>query len=598
MDHVSNEQKGWRRFRRLKIEKGALKRRARKIENATVKHAHRFLTRRWTNMRDVGRHTTGWLVLVGLLIILATAQMTWFAAAYTKNAPTKGGTYAEGVIGQLDTMNPLFASSAAEVSASKLIFSGLLGYDRDSQLRPDVAASWSVSEDGKIYTVRLRDDVYWHDTVKLTADDVIFTVNLIQNPAVKAVQYGTLAGVTVEKVADNEVKFILPSVYAPFAQALTFGILPQHLLRDVAPADLRENDFGRKPVGSGPFVFEQLQIIDPTSRRLVVHMEANQKYHKATILLNRFQLHTYENRETLQKALVTSEINAALGLGAEQIQNLTERGGFVAATSPLLDSVFALFNNDQPLLQDAQVRQALVLGTDRQAIIAAVYNRATALNGPLPQGFVPGETTAQATFNVKDAEAKLEAAGWKLSDGKRQKNGTTLELSVVAPNGGDYKLVVEELAKQWRILGIQVKVQLADLETIASDYLRPRAYDVLLYELTVGSDADVYAYWHSSQINTKDGLNFANYRSGLANDALSSARSKLDPALRTAKYKTFYEQWIKDAPGVALYQPLLSYVTTGSSTSLETANPVADIAARYSNVERWSVLQSSVFTTR
>lgn len=597
MDQDPNKQTGWRRFKRLKIPKGSFKRRARKIENATVKHAHRFLTRRWTNMREVGRHTTGWLVLVGLLIVLATLQTTWFAAAFTTPAPEEGGTYAEGVVGQLDTMNPLFASTPAEISASKLLFSGLLGYDRDNQLKADVAAAWSVSEDGKTYTVRLRDDVYWHDGEKLSVDDVIFTVRLIQNPAVKAMQYGTLAGVKVEKVDNSHVRFVLPSVYAPFAQALTFGILPQHLLKDVKPADIRENEFGRKPVGTGPFVFKQLQIIDPDSQRLVVHMEANSAYYKDKVRLNRFQLHTYEDRDTLQKALVTSEINAALGLSANQISNVVERAVFAASANPLLDGMFAIFNSDQPALQDANVRQALVLGTDRQAILNAVNNRGVELDGPLPSSFMSGSIVGQAAFNRKAAEEKLDAAGWKLADGVRTKDGAPLELSVVAPDSGDYQVLLSELSKQWKELGVSVKAQLADPQSIVTDYLQPRGYDVLVYELAIGADPDVYPYWHSSQANAK-GLNFANYRSGLADDALSSARSKLDPALRAAKYKTFYEQWVKDNPAVALYQPYLSYVTTKNSTSIDENRTVAESVSRYQNVDRWAISQTTVYTTR
>lgn len=597
MDQEPNEQKGWRRFKRLKIQKGALKRRARKIETATVKHAHRFLTRRWTNVRDVSRHTTGWLVLVGLLIVLSTVQIGWFASAYTTEAPEEGGTYAEGVVGGLDTMNPLFASTPAEVSASKLLFSGLLRLDRDNQLQPDAAASWTISADGKTYTVRLRDDIYWHDGKKLTVDDVIFTTKLIQNATVKAIQYGTLTGVKVEKISVNEIRFVLPSVYAPFAQALTFGILPEHLLKDVDPANLHENEFGRKPIGSGPFVFRQLQVIDPTRQRLVVHMEANNQYYRGDVRLNRFQLHTYETREALEKALVTSEINAALGLGADQISDVMQRDRLTAVTNKVLDGMYALFNNDQPLLKDAQIRQALVLGTDRQAIISAVKGRGGELNGPLPQQFVPDESVKQAVFNRQAAQEKLEAAGWKLSGSERQKDGTRLEISLVAPDTGDYRLIADELATQWRAIGVTVKVQLADTSTIASDYLQPRAYDVLLYELAVGADPDVYAYWHSSQANAK-GLNFANYRSGLSDDALSSARSRLDPALRAAKYKTFYEQWIKDTPAIALYQPYISYATSKNTTSLEKDVSLADTTARYGDVDDWAVSKTTVFTTR
>ena len=269
----------------------------------------------------------------------------------------------------------------------------------------------------------------------------------------------------------------------------------------------------------------------------------------------------------------------------------------MAAKNPVSDGMFAIFNNDQPVLKDPQVRQALVLGTNRQGIISAVSGRGHLLGGPLPLVFVPGETAAQASFNREAAKAKLESVGWKLVGDKRQKNGVNLELSVVAPNSSDYKLILDALSEQWKAIGVTVKPQLADTETIASDYLQPRAYDVLLYELAVGADPDVYAYWHSSQANAK-GLNFANYRSGLADDALSSARARLDLALRTAKYKTFYEQWVKDTPAIALYQPMLSYVTTQNSMSIEKDKPIIDAAERYQNITRWSVLQKMVYTTK
>lgn len=591
------KQKGWRRFSRLRVEKGAFKRRARKIESATLKHAHRFLVRRWTNVRDVGRHTIGWLILVGVLISLAFLQVSWFSDGYTTQAAAEGGIYAEGIVGRIDTMNPLFAKTPAEISASKLIFSGLLSYDHDNQLRPDVASSWSISEDGKVYTVNLKDNVYWHDGMKLTADDVLFTLKLIQNEAVRAVQYRDFSVVKVEKKSNTQVQFTLPSVYAPFANSLTFGILPAHLLRDVRPSDMRENNFGRKPIGTGPFMFKQIQLIDPDRDRVIIHMEANNKYYGGSVRLNRMQLRTYEDRAALKKALQTSEVNAVLGLGADQVYDMTKSSEFNASTSLLNDGMFALFNNDRQVFKDAQVRQALLLATNREKIISKIYKQGELLDGPLPASFLPGETARQASFDSKAAAAKLDAAGWKQEGAERKKDGQRLELSLIAPDSGDYKLIVDELATEWRALGIVVNTQLIDPASIVTDYLQPRNYDILVYELAIGADPDVYPYWHSSQASAK-GLNFANYRSGLEDDVLSGARGKLDKTLRLVKYKTFYEQWLKDTPAIALYQPYLSYTTTSNSFSLEEGSPLADIFVRYRNVQDWAITQSTVMTTR
>lgn len=590
--------KQWRRFSNVRVNKGAFKRHARKLETATVKHAHRFLIRRWTNIRNVGRLTISWLVLTGLLIALASMQILWYRDGYTTTAPGPGGTYAEGSVGQLETTNPLFATTSPEVAASKLLFSGLLTHDKTNALTPDIADSWSVSEDGKTYDVVLRKDVKWHDGQKLTADDVMFTVKLMQNEQTKAVQYASWVGVRAEKVDDYHVRFVLPSVYAPFAQSLMFGILPQHILKDVAPASLRENAFGRNPVGTGPFVFRRLQVIDPNKNRLVLHMESNPSYHRGAPLLNRFQIHTYENSEALKRAYVTSEVAAADGLSVNQLKDITEKYKDSRASEALLnDAVFAIMNNDSPLLKEASLRQALVKATNKGALLRALNNRGVALNGPLPENIIPGQTARQGQFDAKAAAGLLDASGWvRKANGERANGETPLVLSLVAPEEGDYKVIVEELARQWRELGIQTKIQLIKPKDIATGYLQPRNYDVLVYELVVGADPDVYFYWHSSQANPR-GLNFANYRSGVSDDILSSARTQLSTLLLQAKHRSFAEQWVKDAPAIALYQPKFSYIVDKTIFSFDDKQPVAEAALRYRDVHRWSVQPQTVMRT-
>lgn len=586
----------WQRFRRLKLDKGALKKRARKLETVTVRHAHRFIMNRWSNVRDVARHTSAWLVIVGLLIGLAFFQSLWLRQSYTVMTPASGGTYAEGMVGRLETINPLYASSTAEISASKLIFSSLLDYDRDNALRPNAARSWTISDDGKTYTVQLRDDVYWHDGEPLTVDDVLFTVRLMQNPSVRAVQYGSWAGVKAEKAASDKIVFTLPSVYAPFAHSLTFGILPQHILGDIRPVDIRESSFGRQPVGSGPFVFRRLQVIDPNQDRLVVHMEANSRYYRGTPLLNRFQIHTYENYDALDRAFRTSEVNAALGLRATQIAELVALGKNNKAPNVRLeDGVYAIFNMDSQFASDKGLRQALLRGTDRKAVVESIAGRGVTLDNPLLEEHI-GTPGKQAAYDQKKAAARLDALGWELENGVRKKDGVELALSLVAPDSGDYKTVVNTMVAGWRELGVTVTVNFVSTQEIASNYLQPRNYDVLVYEFAIGADPDVYPYWHSSQAKPS-GLNFANYRSGLADDALSSARARLDPSLRIAKYRAFADQWRADVPAVALYQPLLSYIKSADSTSLEDGASVADSATRYRNVERWAVSKTSVMST-
>src|SRR5690606_16960206 len=141
----------------------------------------------------------------------------------------KGGTYAEAVTGQIDTLNPLYASTEAEVSVSRLLFSSLYTFDTAGKLSESLAQSMDVDESGKIYTVKIRSDVIWHDGRELTAKDVAFTINLIKKPATMSPLRINWQDVEVRVIDDTTVEFRLPALYAAFPHALTFAVLPSHI---------------------------------------------------------------------------------------------------------------------------------------------------------------------------------------------------------------------------------------------------------------------------------------------------------------------------------------------------------------------------------
>ena len=159
---------------------------------------------------------------------------------------------------------------------------------------------------------------------------------------------------------------------------------------------------------------------------------------------------------------------------------------------------------------------------------------------------------------------------------------------------------MERLAGQWRKLGIKVSTDIKDPSNPTQDFvqstLQPRAYDALLYKLVIGVDPDVYAYWHSSQA-ARQGYNFANYRNGISDEALSSARGRTDPALRNEKYKAFAEQWLIDAPAIGIYQSVMQYVYRPSVQPDIRSGGVPSEADRYSNIEYWSAQQLPVYKT-
>lgn len=285
---VEDDKRGWRNLQKINFDRKKLSKRVKKAEGATMRHAHKFIVGRLDNMRDVRRHIIGWLLLVGAMIAIVAVQLIWFQRSYQTLAATTGGTYAEASLGYIDTLNPLYAASNPEIAASHLMFSSLYTYDESGNLRGDLAKSIETNPAGTTYVVKIRSDALWHDGRHLNANDVAFTVNLIKNPSTRSPLRSNWQDVTVKALDESTIEFQLPASYAAFKHALTFAVLPEHVLGRVDPTTIRENVFSRAPIGSGPFSFRILQTVEGASHR-AVSMTAFKDYYKGTPLVNRLK---------------------------------------------------------------------------------------------------------------------------------------------------------------------------------------------------------------------------------------------------------------------------------------------------------------------
>lgn len=561
-----------------------------KVEGVTVRHARRFVFKRLDSIREVRRHIIIWVLAIGLIIGASGLQLMWYQQSYRTTANANDGTYAEAVLGPVNTLNPIFASSSAEESASSLMFSRLLSYDKSGHLNYDLAESMNISADGTTYTVKLRPDAKFSDGIYVRAKDVVFTVNLLKNPATRA----TITGwddITATATDELTVQFKLPDVYAAFPHALDYlPILPEHVLRDVAPSELRENAFSTKPVGSGPFTLRFIQNIDTTAGRSIIHLARNDAYYKGAPKLDRFQLHVYATSDAIVRAVKTSEVNAATDLTVSDTSSITS-DRYVVERKSVDAGVYALFNTTTGIMADKTVRQALQAGTDTAALRAVVGKGTPEIHLPFVDGQVTGDVPAAPTYDKATAEKLLDQAGWKLEGNIRKKDGNLLRLSVVTTKNNDFETVLNALADQWRGLGITVTTSIVDpsdpSQNVVQNILQPRAYDVLMYQLTIGGDPDVYAYWHSSQASK--GFNFSNYSNAISDDALASARTVVDPALRNAKYVTFAKQWMSDAPAIGLFQATTQYVYSKSVHAIPTSEVLVSAPDRYADVLYWTV---------
>lgn len=594
---MADEKGTWKRFQRMSFDSRAFSKRARKAETNTTKHAHKFVISKLDNLRNAKQHIILWLVLMGILIGGVALQMLWNQSIYRTTAWKDGGTYAEASVGSINTLNPLYATTQSELSASKLLFSSLYRYDDTGTLSDDLARSLDVSADGKQYVVKIRDDAKWSDGKKLTAEDVVFTVNLMRSPEVRSVKYNEWTNVTAQAMDDRTVKFTLPAQYAPFPHALTFSILPRHVLEDIAPGAIRQSTFSVSPLGSGPFTLKLLQT-SADGKHKIANMAASPQYYMGKVKLARFELHAYDSNDDMMAALRTGQVTAAAGTNVQKSELADD---FSVDNYPVNSGVYAILNLQNHILSDAKVRQALQMGTDTQDIRKAVGYEVPPLHLPFVNGQLTGEgIPAAVPYDIARAKQLLDEAGWKLPAGEsvRKKDGVPLELTVVTVKDVTLEKVMEQLAGQWRKLGVKVNTDTRDatLQDFVQSVLQQRSYDVLLHKLVIGADMDVYAYWHSSQA-TESGRNFSNYNNKVSDDALASARVTLDPVLRNEKYKSFSVQWMKDVPAIGLYQAVMQYVHRPSVEAVIKTNGLPSEADRYSDVRFWSATQQQVYKT-
>ncbi len=563
------------------------------IGSQTEESLDRHFFRRLGRLYEVRMFITSWLILIVLLIGLTVVQTRSLGGYYQTVKPLPGGIYSEGIVGSFTNSNPIFATSEVDASVSRLVFSGLMTYNNRNQLVGDLAKSVTVDPTGKIYKAVINTGLKWQDGKPLTADDVVFTYQTIQNPDVKSPLFSAWQGIKVAAPDALTVTFTLPNVLASFSYSLTGGILPKHLLAKVQPGNLRSALFNTtEPIGSGPFEWHSVEVTGSNveDRQQRVSLFPNDYYYNGRPKLGEFVIKTFLNEKYMVESFSRGELTSMAGvqdMHDEQKKDL----GLGQYNIPVTGEVMVFLNNSDPILTDYQVRRGLVSAANTAEILGSLSYPSIAVKSPFLRTMLGYDASVvQRSYKIADANGVLDTAGWiKGADGIRAKDGKKLVVSLITLNNIEYANVASLLQKQWKAVGVQVNVSSlaqADLQTA----IEGRSYGMLLYGISVGLDPDQFAYWHSSQsdIRAQRRLNFSNYNSKVADAALEAGRTRLDPNLRAAKYKPFLDAWSLDAPAIALYQPRYLYVSHGQVYNFN-ERAVNTPSDRFADVQNWMI---------
>lgn len=558
-----------------------------KFSNASIKageeskeHIKRNLIGRLSHIENIRLLILEWGLLVVALIMLAATQAFWFGDSYAEDVYVQGGTYIEATIGDVNSMNPLFAVTDSEKTLSKLLFATISTIDYSGHPGIGLAQSITASDDGKTWTVHLRDGLKWSDGEPITNADVIFTANLIKNPAVNTVYNSNLSNVKISEDEEGGIVFTLPTIYADFVSALNIPVLPEHILGETDPKTLIENSFSNSPITSGPFTFNAMQ---GSGNEKVIYLSANPSYYKGRPMINSFAIHTYSNKNSIIDAVNAGTVTATAEIPAVDADKVTT-AQFYRKDSRMNAGAFIFFNTTSEVVKELGVRAAIRQGLNLENIRKAAPDT-TPLDFPLVESQIKLEHYPELPeYDFESATEKLKT----LFDDEEE---VQIELATV--NAGYLPGVANAVASELEAMGLKAHVTTyEENQEFITNVIAQRKYDILVYEIELGADPDLLPYYHSSQANTT-GLNLSNYRNALVDDLLLSARSTLNESSRVKKYETFLEYWVTGVPAIALYQPNLTYYYNKNVRPFSNEVRLVTAIDRFSDINNWAATKAT-----
>ncbi len=579
-----------------------INRRVREFNEKAGKHFDDFFVKRWKNLHNVRLWILEWGLLCLVVLILSIVQIAWYADAYRATTFVNGGEYSEATLGKINSMNPLYASTNSEKALARLLFANLMSPDTTGHMKGELAKQVKrIDNDSSKWRLTLRDNIYWSDGEPITADDLIYTIDLLNDKRAKTTIGVDFTSIKIEKIDDKTVEFTLPSPYNDFTDSLEFPLVPKHILSENDPALVYEAKFSKEPVSSGVFVYNAMQTSSLSNNAMqAIYLRRNDKYFLGGTRLDSFTLKTYDKISDIKQAFENEDVSAT----AELDDNMTFTRQSVAKRESLLNAgVYAFLNNKSSNgLSDKKVRQAIQQGIDMATVRGDEYAKRD-LDYPILDVQLEGlDYPELRSYDLEAAKKLIGDAGYAYTDNKITKDGNPVSLKVAYLDSTELSPVAERYIEGLKALGFEVieskfgEAEILSGQDFYSNIIQPRNYDILLYEINLGVSVDPFVYYSSHQANSH-GWNLSNYSNPLADDALLSARTTDDAALRKAKYESFLSYWVDDTPAIGIYRSDLSYYYSDGIQIYSEDVRMTDEYDRFADVRNFATQKSRVNIT-
>ena len=416
--------------------------------------------------------------------------------------------YVEGVIGQPRSFLPHQTQTQTDKTISSLIYRGLFKYDIYGSLVPDLADSWIISDDGIIYTIKMKEGQTWTDGSPITSDDLIYTS--FKSPE--------LFGVATDKVDDLTVRYILPNKFSPFLSLFTKGIMKINSEEEQNPL---------KPISNGAFKILSVEESGPIYKQIILlNLDQSQEIRK---LIFKY----YPNEEEVVTAARLGEIDGFISSQDYEFENFEERN------FPLQSVYYAIyFNLKNENFKDVEFRKKLRKALHVQEI---AYDKGISAIGPISRNVFTDKKTGGDYYD-KDYKENLQNA-----------------LTITVPDVKSLIEVAQRIKAFWEEkLNMDIKIKTVDPDRFEKEIIETRNFEVLLYGQEIGRDPDRYVNWHSTQ-KDPPGLNLSGFEQVRADRALEEGRNEIDNDKRLTHYSEFQKVVDEQVPAIFLYHPHIKY---------------------------------------
>jgi peptide/nickel transport system substrate-binding protein len=497
-------------------------------------------------------------ILIALMFLLSACEQQQAVVPAEGEAakPVHGDTFIEASIGEPNNLLPVLSSDSASSDINRLVYNGLVRYDKNLQLEGELAESWEISEDQLTITFHLRKNVTWHDGAPFTSADVFFTYQMYINPDVPTSYAEDFLQVASAEAPDPYTfRVTYKKPYAPALESWGTAIHPKHLLEnEVNSKSITKSPLARSPIGTGPYKFFKWDAGEK------VELLANPDYFEGQPYIHRVVYRVIPDTSTQFLELQSGGLDF-MGLTPIQYKTQTDTPAFVRNFNKYRYLSFSYtylgYNLTKPLFQDQRVRQAITYAINKQELIDGVLlGLGQAATGPYkPDTWVYNSKVKRYDFDPGKSRALLAEVGWTDSDGDGilDRGGEKLAFTIVTNQGNDLRSKTAEIIqRRLKEVGIVVEIRVVEWATFLKEFIFTGNFDTTILGWSGGPEPDQYNIWHSSKTAPRE-LNFVKFKNQEVDDLLEKGRRTFDRTERKQIYDRFQEILAEEQPYTFLY---------------------------------------------